>query len=572
MKDLFIKKAFVKKANTVKVSPECSNWGKEALNRFYSDFPELLNVTVRVTFKEKDEARGYAVGAINIGEYSLPIIIREFQLYPFDVALTKDNVVPFTTETMQMMLSSRAPFSVLTKDQEPETFMRFFDSLAGGSGYAVEKSAELLASVCDDVILEKLAELVPNHSEASTIVQSLKSAMNKTANYTLPVSYMYKEADGTYTRYEGEAYNTEYKVTTDIEPYNVGEDAIVAVETVKTASFSPRYTQTEGYVYRLAEDEDLLISKEGNYRVLVGKDTSVIKRAGYAAGTVNDLVKHASIPHSGDLGVLFDPESAHIKTSIVEMHKVAFHDDGLNRLTGNMFVNNHLVKFATLRGIKSAEYSKEKETLFVPESWMFAKLGEELPISKLEPIMNEKLASVEAIKCIGTDHFTFSGPVLRTWANARDLFEADIHKVAFAALQCGASLEDITEITKLQPGETHIVKQALVLPSDKSMDKTASTETPLYDTEEIAKLAVEMGSATGVDTVLGTAFLKKDNINLFVRYIPQMEDAASMLAKLLLYVRMGADGVNEISIRNAMIHLSKVIYQLYGVKNADKVR
>ncbi len=584
MKDLFIKSAeLVKFANTIKVSPESSNWGKEALNRFYSDFPDLNRVTVRVTFKEKDEARGYGVGAINIGAYALPVIIREFQLYPFDVALSNDNVVPFTRETVQLFLSSNVPFSLISKENEPDTFMRFFDTPGNaGFGFAMEKSGESLPNVYDDEIIDRMVDILgtdefknhPNVKEITDMVTNMRNFDKIASNfYNAEIYYVHKEIDGTYTKYAGTVFNSDYDITTGIEPYDAPAKKIKAADTIKVAGFSPTYTQTQGVVYRISDDEDLFLENDGNYRVLVGRDIDVVKRANHKEGTITELIKHASLPDAGNIGFMFDPEGGKIKTSLLEMQKVAFHEDGLSRLTGEFVSGSHLVKFATLRGIKKASYSKDESTLYFPESWMFAKLEDELSMDKVASHINERIVDVEAVKCLGPDHFTFNGPVLKKYASDRDLFEASIHKVAFCLMQCGAGLDDVVEVTKLQPGDTYIVKQALVLPTkqDPTIKVANEDNAPMYDTKEVMKLAVELGSRTGVDAVLGTAFLKKDTINEFVKNIPGLEESASLLAKLLLYIRMGADGVNEISIRNAMIHLSKVIHQLYGIQNLEKV-
>lgn len=583
MKDLYIKTEFTKVANTIKVSPESSNWGKEALNRFYTDFPDLNRVTVRVTFKEKDEARGYGVGAINIGAYALPVIIREFQLYPFDVALSNDNVVPFTKETVQLFLSSKVPFSLINKDNESDSFMRFFDTPGNaGFGFAMEKSGEFLNDVADNDTIDTMLDILstdefknhPNNKEITDMITNMRS-MNKVASnfYNTEIYYVHKEVDGTYTKYAGTVFNEDYEVITGIEPYDAPAKKIKAADTVKVAGFSPTYTQTQGVVYKLSSDEDLFLENNGNYRILVGKDIDVVKKANHAAGTINELVKQAALPDAGNIGFMFDPETSKIKTSLLEMQKVAFHEDGVSRLTGELVSGGHLVKFATLRGIKKASYSNDEKTLYFPESWMFAKLENELPIEKIASKYNERVAEVEAVKCVGPDHFTFNGPVLKQYADSRDLYDASIHKVAFCLMQCGAGLDDITAVTKLQPGDTYIVKQVLVLPTkqDPTVKVANSISAPMYDTKDIVKLAVEMGSRNGVDTVLGTAFLRKDTINEFVKNIPGLEQTASLLAKLLLYIRMGADGVNEMSIRNAMIHLSKVIQQLYGVGNLEKV-
>lgn len=605
MNNLFFEQTYEKTAGTKKVSNRAADWGKEALNQFFSDFPMLSNAPARITFKEKDQDKGYGIGAINIGTYSLPVIIRDFQMFPFDVAISQDSVVPFTKETVQLLLSSKDAFSSLQKDESPDAFMRFFDTPFGtGPGTAMEKGGEwsVLARIeekglCSDGMKEKMASLLKDDMTLLSKVGKnnvLRDGLSKIAQMETPeelfssegmmkqaepdIQYIYEDGQGTFTKLSGNTYLGQYSVKTGLEEHEIaGEPRILATESEKTASFSPKYMKTEGVVYKLANEESVLVNNEGAYRVLVGKDHSMVKRAGYSAGVVNDLVKLASVPSAGDTGFLFDPERGQVKTGIVDMIKVAFEPKSMSRISGAMYYDGKMCKFATLRGITDA--TLDKNTLYVPENWVFAKLGEEIPMSKLGEALDERIHNVEVVKCIGQDLYEFRGPVLRKYAERRDIYDCDRHKVAFSLLQCGAGIEDVTKIAELRPGESHVVKTALRLPYEMPeveayLSKFASQGTPnedyLFDTAEVLKLAVELGAQTGVDAVLGTAFLKKDTLNRFIEMLPAFEDTLSSLAKLLLYVRMGADGLNEYEIKRTMDHMSAVVFQLHGVKNINK--
>lgn len=610
MKDLFLSDEATKVANTIKVSPSAPDWGKEALNRFYSDFPELSNIPVEVKFKDKDGDRGYAIGGINLGgQYTLPIIIRDFQLFPFDVALSADKVVPFTKETVQMLLSNKSAFARLSKDEEPDAFLRFFDSPYGyGPGYAMEKGSEwrILETIeqndlCSTSFKEKVAEaLVANpilvaKAERNPVLlgglQKIASmdevdadndadALIKQAE--AEIHYIYQTSDGTFTKLSANRNLDVIHELTGLEKHEISnEPPIFAGDTVKTASFLPKLSQVQGYVYKLASDEDIFIDGGGNYRILIGKDYAMTKKAGYDEGGLDHLVSLSQIPETGDVGVIFDPEKGEIRTNVLEMRKVAFFDDGLHRLTGELSTDDaHFIKFATLRGIEKATYSQEKGTMYFPENWVFAKLGSVIPEYKLNDVWNEKLASVEAVRCIGLDHYEFRGPVLRKYAERRDLYDATNHQAAFGVLHCGGGIEDVQKIAELRPGEVHVVTNELTLPYDTNelvyeAEKIASERTGsaeyLFDTADIMKLAADLGADNGVDAVLGTAFLRKDTMNRFIEMLPMFEETAASLAKLVLYIRMGADGVGEIPVREAMNHLSRVIYQLYGVKNIGKI-
>ncbi len=601
MKPLFYKTAQTKvAATTTKVGPRASDWGKEVLNRFYSDFPELGSIGVQLKFKDKDQDRGYAVGAIRVSNMVVPVIIRDFQLYPMDVAISGDNVIPFTTETIQMMLSAVPPFSQLSTEEDPDVYLRFFDTSYGfGTGTVMEKGSSILdyveeVGLCTDDFKEKVAEIISTDvslvASSPALVKSLKKIagmtdnMDKLAEAVIPfdVYYVYEEPDGTYTKLAGSSEFDVHETIRGLEYYQVRDfPRMQCAETEKIASFDSKIVKTEGYVYRLSNDENILLDKVGNYRILVGKDYAFTKTAEDHGNKLRRLVKLAALPAPGDTGFFFDPTEGTLKSSIVEMRKVACMPNTLTTLSGEFSIGAHLMKFASLRGLKTAKPSESDGVLYIPESWAFAKLGQELPETALNTSVNPKVAALECVRCIGLDHYDFRGPVLRKYAHVRDLWEVSAHKAAFAVLQCGGDFDDVQKIAELRPGEVHVIKSVLHMPKNADsyvnaaqtkLAEAQGNEEYIFDTYELIKLSAELGSPKGVDAVLGSAFLKKDTIKYFYDSLPMFEDTLSLLAKMLLYVRMGTEALSEDSIKRAMEHLSKVIFELRGIKNLDKVR
>lgn len=605
MNDLFLKLSTEKTAATTKVSPRASDWGKEALNQFYSDFPELSNLPAQVKFKEKDEEKGYGIGAINLGQISLPIIIRENQMFPFDVALMQDKVVPFTKETIQLLLGSKSAFQEVSKEEQPDAFIRFFDSPYGiGPGYAMEKGSSWVILdevsknlVCESEFKEKLAEFIvsdPNFAVNLQKCNILRDGLSKIAEMETfdgnfdedsllkqaeqDIHYIYRNENGTFTKMSSNAHIDVWTEEKDLEEHEIKHlPAIQARESEKIANFEPRYSQTKGYVYKLASDDDLLIDNDGNYRILIGRDYDMTKKAGITNGNISGLAKFASLPKPGDTGFLFNPENSSIHTDVIEMRKIAFDPNGLHRLSGEYATLHGITKFATLRGIAVPKASDGVQ--YFPEKYVFAKLGEEIPESKLAMAYDERLLDLNAVRCIGEDHYEVIGPVLSKYAEKRDLVEANVHKVAFSVLQCGGSIEDVTKVAQLRPGQTYVVRSELSMPytSDDIMygaQKIASEQIGndeyLFNIADVMKIASDLGNRRGVDAILGTAFLKKSTLSRFIDSLPLFEEASSMLAKLLIYVRMGTDGFNENAIKKAMEHLSTVIFELNGVKNLNK--
>ena len=104
------------------VSDNPAEWTGNVMEQFYNQFPYFANSRVSVTFSQKDEQKGYALGTISIQEgpgLSVPVIIKDRELYPFDVAIMGGSTIPLTEATLQMYA------------QTPNAFMRTVKPDAG---------------------------------------------------------------------------------------------------------------------------------------------------------------------------------------------------------------------------------------------------------------------------------------------------------------------------------------------------------------------------------------------------------------------------------------------------------
>lgn len=114
MNELFIQPSVLTKTAYKHVSDNPSDWTGNVMEQFYNQFPYFANSRVTINFTQKDEQKGYAIGTINIQEgpgIAVPIIIKDKELYPFDVAITGGNTIPLTETTLQLF--SQAPSAFL---------------------------------------------------------------------------------------------------------------------------------------------------------------------------------------------------------------------------------------------------------------------------------------------------------------------------------------------------------------------------------------------------------------------------------------------------------------------------
>lgn len=79
------------------------------------------------------------------------------------------------------------------------------------------------------------------------------------------------------------------------------------------------------------------------------------------------------------------------------------------------------------------------------------------------------------------------------------------------------------------------------------------------------KEAAALDDITTVDKVLSINFLTPENMQVFIDYLPEFDDAISKLAGLLITIRLGMQDVSENSVKNAMERLEEVVE---GLKKA----
>jgi len=78
----------------------------------------------------------------------------------------------------------------------------------------------------------------------------------------------------------------------------------------------------------------------------------------------------------------------------------------------------------------------------------------------------------------------------------------------------------------------------------------------------LLKEAAALDDVTTVDKVLALGFINPENVGTFVGWLPDLEDALSRLAGLLMATRLGLEDVPEDSVKSAMERLDEVIIGL----------
>jgi|GEM_PF-5033818 len=125
MEQLFIKKEEIEKVATMFLDRNSTTWVKSIITEFLTEYPELQNQQIGVTWKKKDTSKGYAIGSIKIFGGSVPIIANNYEVSPFDVIMFGNVAIPLTKETVKELLSNNNAFRGATS-VIPKTSLELF--------------------------------------------------------------------------------------------------------------------------------------------------------------------------------------------------------------------------------------------------------------------------------------------------------------------------------------------------------------------------------------------------------------------------------------------------------------
>jgi len=129
--NLFIQTPQFEKVAYKRVSENPSEWIANIMEAFYNQFPSFSNSKVSVNLTQKDEAKGYAIGNITVEEGTgmvVPIVIKDRELFPFDVAIVNGNAMPLTNATIQMYIENRGAFWKLVRPDAGDVTNALFNT------------------------------------------------------------------------------------------------------------------------------------------------------------------------------------------------------------------------------------------------------------------------------------------------------------------------------------------------------------------------------------------------------------------------------------------------------------
>jgi len=102
---------------------DVESWPEEIVTKVKERLPQAQSMSVMVQFKKKDDENGVATGSVLVNSADkvvvIPIIIKDFMLYPLDIMIANSKLLPLTTDYFSAVMMKDQVFD---KIEEFPTF------------------------------------------------------------------------------------------------------------------------------------------------------------------------------------------------------------------------------------------------------------------------------------------------------------------------------------------------------------------------------------------------------------------------------------------------------------------
>jgi len=607
MKGLFVNTDFVKLAYTTPVSQDPAQWPKQALNEFLAQFPEFTNEDLQVQLTKKEPDKGYAVGAIMFkkGTVAVPIIIKEFGMFTFDVIVAANKIMPLTRENLFSLFSNKQAYGTLAPIDTAGNFVSMFDpalraaageysmnmySVKAGSASEDYSFIDRLSNSTSAKIKQAILSLIESDLEANeafkknktydviekiaTLKENDKIDVKNTLSHALgrDIHYIYKSGSDEYTGIFGS--------TEAFDPVIVKmtKDEFKEFTPIKLAKCSEKKNEKEKKKKKIAV---FSIVNDKINKLVLSED------AKYAEFTPNDEFLHGSLEKRG----MYEPSELKFDGVMPEAGKKYILKLGNEvtrpwdvirttfmggKFTVDVFDGLEKHSYMITKGIQGIhKHETQKNAHYISDSIDWIEISGKLELEQ------PKIELKDSVTRVSDDFYRFEGPNLRKYASDYNYKpNLSFHEAAWCLIQSRADIDTLKKFSELKPGQKAEFGSLHVPPSLSKFAELIQNE---YDNifekdygqiaylHKLVKIAADNPLKTTVDAVLSLGFINKENIEEYIAQIPMYEQVCSDLAKLLLYARLGMESVNEEPVRKAMIELTKVVERLRGLAKLTKV-
>lgn len=166
--NLFIDAPDVQDVSLSQLSNEMEVWPEEIIQKFKERIPESTDLNIMVKFMKKDEENGTATGSIIVNGADraavIPIIIKDFMLFPLDVMIAKGRLLPLTPTFFASIFQKGEIFQAIEEYPTYGGLGRFEDANLWNATYPPSLGRYAYASA-NYPILDSIADTIRSTAE-----------------------------------------------------------------------------------------------------------------------------------------------------------------------------------------------------------------------------------------------------------------------------------------------------------------------------------------------------------------------------------------------------------------------
>jgi len=626
LNDLFVGPVVyeMEKEAQVKLSSDANQWPLEIVQHLHEEHPYLADANSEVVLKQKDDLRGYGYGLLKIGQdggVRVPIIVREWKMFPLDVwldesgsarPLNEDSIKEATQgtslgEAARGEVPGRLDASLYNRTYPPYDGKYVYASAKGELPLEVkpreygsilsclnvpeaEKKAwveamdpEVLVGLKINSTSHVVGDFVKQAADAdayadavpvsgspppdAVVLEDLSDeddpgAIDKFGSYCC-------QGSGSDAAYEGTAFPHVYDFNLQRLPMTIFKGRHIPGEEEEHSGSRASSIQDQiAGVYKGAAPkvhDDFASKGDMGFFVEIRKEAAVALKPVKILVKSTSHEKHESVKHGCDNSI---NKKVEIDYKIERFHC----EDPLTR-----------EQFSIVQSPKVTEISKVGSDVMLPASMKFCRLENSVTLKsdpgqvKLAADGMAKIAMaargydiVRLISDRGAVALQGDGVPSDLWGGTSESGALD-----WLSERCGNSApvreKLASSIVRWTRDEEGAYKKEPVVIHIGIAKEAAKREPTEQEKEVVAhirnlsvgleKCAASLQDAGLVDTVLSLNFLTTENLNKFAEMTPQFEDAASHLADLLVASRVGLQ-IDEQPVKVAMQNIAKVVQEL----------
>lgn len=177
---LFVEKPEMEDVSMNKLPNDADAWPEDIIQKLKERVPDVAGMATIVKFIKKDEESGTATGSISVSNESksvtVPLIIKDFMMYPLDIFQAEGKLLPLTPDFFKSAFSDNETFAKLEEYPTFGGLGRFEDSSLWNATYPPSLGRYSYASAGYD-ILDAISDGIDGNSLKMALANDPASLM-----------------------------------------------------------------------------------------------------------------------------------------------------------------------------------------------------------------------------------------------------------------------------------------------------------------------------------------------------------------------------------------------------------